>query len=283
MSKLTYAIAAVLLSCPWAAAQKTYPLWKDGAPGALGTETKDVPTLTVHFPKKKSARMPAVLVCPGGGYKHLSSIGPLLDFFGKSGFVVGHLRYRLPVNGYPHPTPLGDAQRAMRYLREHAQAWSLDPKRIGVAGFSSGGHLASCLATHHDAGRKSKGADAIDRSGCRPDFMVLFCPVISMVRHQHNPSVRRLLGKNPSKKLLESMSSELQVDKLTPPSFLAHARDDGLVKPENSIMFRDAMKKRGVEVKLELFDKGGHGFFQRDRAWRPKLLAWLRGRKILSK
>ncbi len=283
MRTLTH-LAAILVFCgadlaAQAPKGRIY-LYKDRTPDGKKLTPRDCPFLTVHRPKVTSSKgkpgtkapakiaTPCILLCPGGGYKHLSGIGAYRDFLCNAGFTVVHLRYRLPVHGYPHPAPLQDATRAMQLLHTNAKSWGLDPKRLGVLGFSSGGHLASTLSTH---AAKSE----------RPAFAVLFCPVISMTQDPHMPSVRRLLGKNPSKKLLRELSNELQVSKHTPPTFLAHAKDDGLVKPQNSERYHRALTKHKVAATLHIYPKGGHGFQNTDPTWRQDLLDWFRAQRIL--
>lgn len=278
---LSAAVLLFLASQGSAQSNQRHELWGGGAPGARGTEAKDRPFITVHGPKSPSNRNPAVVLCPGGGYKHLSGIGDYLKLLTSNGITVVHLRYRLPTNGYPHPAPLQDALRAVRMVRAHAKAWKIDGSRVGVLGFSSGGHVASTVATHYDALPPKAQRDTISKQSGRPDFVALFCPVVTMGKHAHRPSVVRLLGKNATKTQLRDLSNELQVTKKTPPTFLAHAKDDRLVKPENSIQFRDAMRRVGGEAKLHLYPTGSHGFTRATDAWKNDLLGWLKTRRII--
>ena len=263
-------------------AAETIPLWPEGGvPGATGKEKNDTPTLTLHHSEgqKPSA---AVLLCPGGGYKHISGSGELVNWFRSQGIATYVLKYRLPVHGYQHPAPLQDAQRAMRTIRRHAEAWGLDHTRIGVMGFSSGGHVASTLMTHYDTGA-SQTEDPIETMGCRPDFAILMCPVVTFGEFVHGPSKARLLGQNPSDELVKSLSNELQVTKDTPPTFFAHCKDDGLVKPQNSQLMYDAMLKAGVKAEIRLYEKGGHGVKGPDRKylWLADCEQWLKEMKII--
>src|SRR5215831_12652140 len=161
---------------------ETIPLWTGAAPGALGSEDSDIPAITVFLPRNLAPDTPAVIVCPGGGYVSLAmnhegrQVASYLNSLGIAAFV---LRYRLGPR-YHHPIELGDAQRAVRTLRSHAPAWRIDPARIGIMGFSAGGHLAMSASTHFDAGN-SGASDEVDRAGSRPDFSVLGYPVISLV------------------------------------------------------------------------------------------------------
>jgi acetyl esterase/lipase len=256
-------------------------LWPDGAPGAQGTGANDTASLRV-FPPPVDAPdpVPAVLLIPGGGYKHLSGYGQYRDFFATRPVRFFALKYRLPVHGYRHPAPLQDARRAVATLRANAAKWHLDPSRILVVGFSSGGHVASTLATHFEAG-DSDAKDPLGRFNSRPDLVALFCPVVSMKNHPHRPSVARLLGPDPSPGLIDQLSNELQVTAETPPTFLAHAKDDQLVPPENSILFHEALKKAGVATELRLYRQGGHGVTSAGNPWRADLGDWLSTRGFL--
>jgi len=250
-------------------------LWPDGAPGAKGTEKNDTPTLKI-FPPPTGAKgpAPAVLLIPGGGYKHISPYGTFREFFQTRPVRFFSMKYRLPVHGYRHPAPLQDAKRAVATIRANAKKWNIDPKRVLVVAFSSGGHVATTLATHYDVG-KPRAKDPVERFSSRPDYMALFCPVVSMKNHPHRPSVARLLGPNPDAKLIDDLSNELQVSAKTPPTFLAHAKDDKLVPPENSILYHEALKKAGVATTLQLYRRGGHGVTKKPNRWKAHLGDWI--------
>jgi acetyl esterase/lipase len=198
LSKSATILALLLVTMLSSAAAETLLLWPGGAPLAKGTAPADKPAITVHLAPPEKANGAAVLICPGGGYGGLMmsyeghDIAKWLNDQGVAGIV---LQYR--IRPYQHPAPMLDAQRAMRLARSHAAEWKLDPQRIGVMGFSAGGHVASTLGTHFDAGNATS-ADPIERLGCRPDFMVLVYPVISMGEKGHAGSRQNLLGKNPS-------------------------------------------------------------------------------------
>ena len=284
---------------------KTYPLWPDGAPGAKGKETGDefhagdVPTITVYLPDPDKATGASFVICPGGGYGFLatehegSEVAKWLNSLGVAGVV---LKYRL-APAYKHPTMIEDAQRAIRTVRAKSKEWKLDPKRVGILGFSAGGHLASTAATHFDSG-KADATDPIDRESCRPDRAVLVYAVIALgdrVR-RHGGSREALLGKNPDKGLLMSLSNETQVTKETPPTFLAHTNEDTAVPPENALLFALAMRKAGVPVELHLFEKGQHGLGlgsgwkghnippnESFMAWPYLCESWLKGQGFLDK
>jgi acetyl esterase/lipase len=183
-----------------------------------------------------------------------------LNTLGVTAFV---LHYRHKGVGYQNPAPLSDAQRALRLVRYRAKEWAVDPNRIGVLGFSAGGHLASSLGTHFQTPAYEAG-DEIDKTSCRPDFMALIYPVISMEPpFGHMDSRYNLLGKDAGEELVKSFCNQLRVTKETPPTFLILANDDGAVSPENSIMFYEALRKAEVPAEMHIFLKGGHGFGMR--------------------
>ncbi len=258
-------------------------LWSGPAAGALGTEAGDVPAITVFLPRTMTANTPAIVVCPGGGYVNLAmnhegrQVASYLNSLGIAAFV---LRSRLGPR-YHHPTELSDAQRAIRMLRAHAAEWRLDPARIGIVGFSAGGHLAMTASTHFDAGT-ADAADIVDRANSRPDFAVLGYPVISMTEAwTHQGSKNNLLGANPELELARSVSGELSVTKQTPPTFLFHTDADTVVPAENSVAYYLALRKAGVPAELHVFERGPHGVgLANDDAalseWSKLLANWLR-------
>ena len=263
-------------------------LWPDGAPGAVGTEAVDKPKITVYRAPADKATGAAVVVCPGGGYQVVAAdhegkqIAEWLNSFGVSAFV---LQYRLGPR-YRHPVPLQDAQRAIRIVRSRAQEWGVDPKRIGILGFSAGGHLASTAATHFDDGR-ADAADPVERQGSRPDFAVLCYAVISLYDPPaHSGSRRNLLGDPADPALVQLLSNDRQVTARTPPTFLWHTADDAAVPVASSLLFFEALTKAGVPGELHVFPHGRHGvglapgdpaLFQ----W-PRLCAvWMEGLGVL--
>ncbi len=263
-------------------------LWPDGAPGALGTEAVDRPTLAPYLVPEGRGTGTAVIVCPGGGYVNLSmdkegdQIARWLNSIGVNAFV---LKYRLGPK-YRHPVELGDAQRAIRTVRANAAQFRVMPDRVGIMGFSAGGHLASTAGTHFDAG-DPQAPDRIDRAGSRPDFMILCYPVISFGTYAHQGSKRALLGDNPDPKLVELLSNELQVTAQTPPTFLFHTNSDTGVPPENSALFYLALRKAGVPAEIHIYERGPHGvgLAQTDEAlssWPERLANWLRVRGLLN-
>ena len=265
------------------------PLWSGTAPGALGTEDRDIPALTVFLPRTVTQNTPAVIVCPGGGYANLASnhegrqVANYLNSLGVAAFV---LRYRLGPR-YHHPIEMGDAQRAIRTVRARALEWRLDPARIGIMGFSAGGHLAMTVSTRFDAGN-SGASDTIDRVSSRPDFTILGYPVISMVEPwTHQGSRNNLLGNNPDVELAKSLSGEQSVAKETPPTFVFHTNADTAVPAENSVHYYLALRKSGIPAEMHIFERGPHGvgLANDDPAlseWSKLLANWLRVRGIVK-
>jgi len=275
---------------PAAAQPKAQPLWPNGAPGAIGNAAADVPTFTPYLPPADKATGAAIVICPGGGYRALAmdyeghQVARWLNSLGVAGIL---LKYR-HAPGYHHPAPLQDAQRALRATRAHAKEWGIDTQRIGILGFSAGGHLASTTGTHFDAGQPD-AADPIERLGCRPDFMVLIYPVISFTApYAHGGSAANLMGKNHDPKRAENLSNEKQVNAQTPPTFLVSTSEDKAVPPENSVAFYLALHKHHVPAELHIFDKGAHGLGlgRADMAfgrWPELCTAWLQARQIIGK
>jgi acetyl esterase/lipase len=276
-------------SAPILQEPQTILLWPNGAPGALGDEDADKPALTIYMPPNTAGRLTAVVIAPGGGYGHLSmnlegrAPANYLNSLGMAAFV---LRYRLGPR-YHHPIQLGDAQRAIRLVRSRASEWHLAADRIGVMGFSAGGHLASTVSTRFDAGIAS-AADAADRVSSRPDFAILAYPVISFTeRWTHQSSKTNLLGDDPDPAVARSLSSDLQITAQTPPTFIVHTNADTTVPVENSIHYFLALREAGVPAELHVFKEGRHGIGLglQDRAlaeWPALLANWLRAVGFLS-
>jgi acetyl esterase/lipase len=263
-------------------------LWPGAAPGAVGDEPADKPSITVFPAPADKANGAALMICPGGGYGGLAvdhegkAIADWMNSVGVTAFV---LRYRLGPR-YHHPAPLQDVQRAIRIVRTRAAEWKLDPKRIGVIGFSAGGHLASSVSTHFDAGDPA-AQDPVDQQSCRPDFAILCYPVITMTEPwMHKGSKRNLLGEDPDPKLADSLSSDKQITAQTPPTFLFHTADDAGVPVENSVHYFLALRKAKVPAEMHLFEHGQHGvgLAPKDPAlskWPAICEAWLRVRGVL--
>ena len=262
-------------------------LWPDGAPGALGTADTDRPSLTI-YPAARTPLPTGIVIAPGGSYGALASdhegrqVAAYFNAMGVSAFV---LRYRLGPR-YHHPIQIGDASRAVRYVRAMAGELKISPDRIGLMGFSAGGHLAATTATLWNGGRPDD-ADPVERVSSRPDFLILGYPVISFdPAIAHAGSRRNLLGDNPDPALLTLLSAENQVTSNTPPTFMFHTTADAVVPAENSVRFYLALKAAKVPVELHVFENGPHGVGlalgdPALNAWPVLLTNWLRGRGLL--
>ena len=296
-----YLVMVIVLSSAMGFSQDTIlPLWSGEIPNRIETDEKEVhektdilriskvqePTLEVYLPAKANATGAAVLIFPGGGYNILAydwegtDIAKFLNSKGIAGLVV---KYRLPSSKSlkdKYQVPLIDAQRAVRLARANAGDWNFSSDRIGIMGFSAGGHLASTLGTHF-AEKVHAARDGIDSLSARPDFMALVYPVISFSEAAtHSGSKKALLGEMPDPELVKHYSNELQVTAETPPTFLIHAADDKAVVPDNSILFFQALKKYEVPAALHIYPKGGHGFSlaPKDiylRGWADRLIEWI--------
>ncbi len=281
---LVFAIAAA------AQEPKTVLLWPDGAPGALGSADTDQPKLTAYLPASENAVGSAVVICPGGGYGGLSmdkegkQVALWMNSIGVAAFV---LQYRLGPR-YRHPVELMDAQRALRYVRSGAKNFEVSPDRIGIMGFSAGGHLAATAGTHFSS-PAAPLTDVVDRASSRPDFLILAYPVISFTTsYTHRGSLKNLLGENPDGSLVNSLSNELQVTAQTPPTFLFHTDGDKGVPAENSVLFYMALRKAGVPAEMHIYQNGPHGVGLAPSdpvlsSWPARLADWLRVRGLLAK
>jgi len=285
MNRLKSLATAVLLIPTLMVASENppeFPLWEKSAPGALGSTPFDIPTLKPYLPDPAKATGAAMIICPGGGYGGLAphegeGYAKWLSGNGITAFV---LKYRLGSHGYRHPVMLQDAARAVRTIRADAAKWKVDPKRVGIIGSSAGGHLASTLLTHFDAGDPN-AADPIDRMSSRPDLGVLCYAVITMGPNTHKGSKANLLGKDPAPELVELLSNEKQVTRETPPCFIWHTWEDQSVPVENSLEFARALREKGVPFDLHIYQKGGHGMGlgkagSPRHPWAADCLYWLR-------
>lgn len=279
----------------------TLPLWPGNPPlqnasdlkeeatqqGILRIANVQTPTIEVYLPTKQIATGEAVVIFPGGGYGILAYDWEGTDFAkwlnaqGIAGIVV---KYRLPISKSltdPKEVPLMDAQRAIRLVRHHAETWNINPSKVGVMGFSAGGHLASTLSTQYNH-EVNRSMDAIDTLSARPDFSILVYPVISFRDAAvHSGSRKNLIGDNASQELMDRFSGELNVNSQTPPTFLVHAQDDKGVPIENSLLYYQALHKNGVKASLHIYPTGGHGFgFGLGKgaveSWREVLLEWMK-------
>jgi acetyl esterase/lipase len=280
MKNLLVSLFLAFILIPLAGQNQIVALWDGDPPNYKETgeatlfDTTDIvrvrnvqiPDIAVFLPSRKNATGEAVVVCPGGGYGILaydlegSDIARWLNSEGIAAFV---LKYRLPgstSNIVPHESPLMDAQRAMRLVRYHAEEWNVHPGKVGIMGFSAGGHLASTLSTHFDAG-DPENHDPVERESCRPDFSVLIYPVITFTKeYTHEGSRENLLGKDPDPDLVKHYSNELRVTGQTPPAILIHSGDDLAVPVENSIVYYHALQKQGIKSELHIYPYGGHGY-----------------------
>jgi len=266
---------AMLFSSPAFSQETPVPLYPNGVPNSKpapaaykekreGYSVSQVtdPTITPYFPEKGKATGTSVIVFPGGGYINLTVTyegAEIAEAFNKIGVTAFVVKYRLPSDQIMVDKtigPLQDAERAIQIVRERASEWGIDPHKIGIIGFSAGGHLASTLATHYN----QVVIDNKKQTSLRPDFAMLIYPVITFGPYAHNGSKENLLGKNPSQKLVDLYSNEKQVTADTPPCFLVHAEDDGAVPVQNALLFYDALVKNKVKAEMHLFEEGGHGF-----------------------
>ncbi|HUT34211.1 MAG TPA: alpha/beta hydrolase [Planctomycetota bacterium] len=278
--------ALVAAGEPSAAAPEKVSLWPEKAPVGDGKFESAKVTLTVYRPPADKATGTALVICPGGGYGGLVT-GPeghgIARWLGEHGIAGMVLEYRLP-RGRAF-VPLLDAQRAIRTVRARAKEWGVAPNRIGIIGFSAGGHLASTAGTHFDAG-DPKADDPIARLSCRPDFVVLVYPVVTMGSKTHGGSRNNLLGRNPTPERVALFSNEKQVTDQTPPMFLAHAKDDGLVPPDNSRDLYEALRAHKVAAEYLELPRGGHGLNGYSgpmwAAWQAGCLEWLAKVKMLG-
>ena len=297
MKKLVVLFVMYLVSANPSPAQVSIPLYdvipnskpsvnkeKTETPGSiLIVSNISIPTLTMYSPAVTSGKATAVIICPGGGYGVVAAGHEGTDIakvFNEWGIIAFVLKYRLPDDAIMIDKtigPLQDAQRAIQMVRQNAAKWSIDPDKIGIMGFSAGGHLASTASTHFNKA-------VIDNPGnisLRPDFSMLIYPVISFTDSlTHGGSRDNLIGKNPSAEKIKEYSNELQVNAKTPPAFLVHAKDDDAVKFGNSVQYYEALKKNKVNAELRLYEHGGHGFGLNNKTatdkWADQLKTWLK-------
>lgn len=264
-------------------------LWPDGAPGALGGEDADKPAIRLYRPEASKDTGAFIVVCPGGGYGGLAvdhEGHQIAEWLKTQGISSAVLRYRLGPK-YHHPAPLNDVSRAIRYVRDHADDWKIAKDRVGVMGFSAGGHLASTVSTHFDAGR-ADAEDPIERQSSRPDFAILCYPVISFTAdYAHKGSARNLLGDNPDPELLKSLSNETQVSAETPPTFIFHTQEDTGVPVGNALAYYTALSAHRVPAELHVYQNGPHGVGLAIgdpvvTTWKERLADWLKTNGFLT-
>jgi acetyl esterase/lipase len=279
----------------------TLPLWPNNIPNYQKTDEIEIrdttdavrisyvqkPDISVYLPSKGNATGQAVVICPGGGYRILAYDKEGTDiakWLNSKGIAAIVLKYRLPLsksNIVNHKSPLLDAQQAIRLTRYHANEWNIKKDKIGIMGFSAGGHLAATAGTHFDAGDAS-ASDPVESMSSRPDFMVLVYPVITFSNSFiHKGSRNALLGENPDSTLIKHYSNELQVKDNTPSTFIVHAGDDKSVPVENSLLFYHALKDKGIPAEFHIYPEGGHGFSLAIgkgylETWPDRCIDWLR-------
>jgi acetyl esterase/lipase len=294
--KIIALLFCLSLSLPGAIAQDYILLWPEGKmPNSKGIKMTDSisderirrvgkPGMWVFKPSIQENKGVAVIICPGGGYKHYAydiSGFQIAKWFNTMGITAFVLNARFPHSPdliERHSAPLQDAQRALRIIRKDAATWEINTKKIGIIGFSAGGHLASTLGTHTKD--VSKINDPLDTVSFRPDFMMLISPVITMGPYTHEGSRDNLLGSKPSAELLAMYSNELHVTTTTPPTFLVHADDDRTVEARNSILFYTALRDKKIPASLHIFPFGGHNIALRNNpgsanSWSSLCEQWL--------
>ncbi len=276
---LTLVFLTLFLSYSWSQ-NPVLKVWPNGVPGSIKTDTYSEkateangipsryekvtdPSLTVFLPTAEKATGTAVIICPGGGYGVLAfdhegyAIARWLNENGIAGII---LKYRLPsdlIMKDKSVGPLQDAQEAIRIIRRNREHWRIDPHKIGVIGFSAGGHLASTISTHY----ADNVYEVADTTSARPDFSLLIYPVITFnSSFTHGGSRKNLIGNNPSQEAIDHFSNELQINAKTPPAFLVHSSDDKAVPVKNSLVYYEALVKNNIAAEMHIFQKGGHGY-----------------------
>lgn len=278
-----------LVACAPTDFQRREALWPDGAPGARGTKVGDAPELFYYFPAKERANGAAAIVAPGGSYAHTGGLRveafPTARWLAERGFVAVVLRYRVSGDGYAHRDFLADGKRAVQRVRAQAGDLGVDPGKIGMIGFSAGGHLAGFVGNECPKDGDAAAKDPVERVSCRPDWVVMVYPVVTLDdRWAHQRSKRSMLGEEPaSEELMDKLSLEKRATAGSPPAFLVHSRRDTKVVFHNSELYYDALKPTGVPAELRLYDDGRHGVGLAQRAgmpqmrrWPDEMLAWLK-------
>jgi acetyl esterase/lipase len=298
MNTSKYLLVALCLFPFALQAQEIIKLYADSIPNAKPTTLPDVPqnpiglvrrsihpTLEVYLPLKEKASGAAVVICPGGGYSVIVYDGEGVTTakeFAKNGVAAFVLKYRLPNDSFEVNktiAPLQDAQQAIKRVRDHAAQWNVDSNKVGIIGFSAGGHLASTEATHYQKALIANKSN----TGLRPNFQILVYPVVSMQDSlTHKDSRRQLLGDHPTKEMIDLYSNELQVNDETPPTWITHAADDNVVDVDNSIRFFEQLRHRHVPVEMHIYPKGGHGFIFHQKGWMETLFLWMRNNKWMN-
>jgi acetyl esterase/lipase len=296
MKTLKIALALMFITICSSKAQEIINLYPGKIPNSKATGIKEsfgngmfrgvtTPTLEIYLPEKDKASGAAVVICPGGGYSVVVYQGEGISTakeFSSNGVAAFVLKYRLPDDSTMTDKkigPLQDAQQAIKVVRENAAKWGIDTNKIGIMGFSAGGHLASTEATHF----KEAFIDNNEKTSLRPDFQILVYPVISMQDGlTHADSKTKLLGKNPTKAVVDQFSNELQVDTASPPAYITHAADDNLVDVDNSIGYFEKLRHNKVPAEMHIYPKGGHGFIFKHKGWMEPLIQWMKNSKWIK-
>lgn len=298
-NKIRYVVSIIgtmVSFCASVKAQEIINLYPNGVPNSKPSSIKEVynngmfrgvtnPTLEVYLPEKDKASGTAVIICPGGGYSVIVYNGEGVSTakaFAQKGIAAFVLKYRLPDDSIMlNKTigPLQDAQQAIKMVRDNAVKWNIDVSKIGIMGFSAGGHLAATEATHYKEALIENSSNA----SLRPDFQILVYPVISMQDGlTHKDSKRQLLGKNPTKEVVDLYSNELQITENSPPTYITHAADDNVVDVDNSINYFEALRHKKVPVEMHIYPKGGHGFVFKQPNWMQPLFEWMIANKWMK-
>jgi acetyl esterase/lipase len=287
---LSACVSILFNSMVQAQKQDAIPLWPEGAPGAKGNQPGDIPSVTPYLSPTAPANGATIVILPGGGYQNLAAHegNDFAVWLNQQGITTFVLQYRLARNDYHHPAMLNDAARAIRWVRANAAKYNIDPRRVGIMGSSAGGHLASTLLTHFDAG-KADATDPIEKESSRPDFGILCYPVVTMGEGTHAGSKNGLIGASASPELVAELSNELHVTKDTPPCFIWHGVNDRVVPVSNSLNFAAALQKAGVPYDLHIYQNAPHGQGLGDRTppfknplpWTQDLLLFLKTNKML--
>ncbi len=281
-------------------AQRIVNLYPGNIPNSKKTKLKNIPenpseglvrrvitpTLQMYLPEKENASGAAIVICPGGGYSVIVYDGEGINIakeFAEKGVAAFILKYRLPNDSFQVNTtiaPLQDAQQAIKMVRDSAAVWGIDGNKVGIMGFSAGGHVASTEATHFNKSLIENKS----YTNLRPDFQILVYPVISMQDSlTHKDSRRQLLGTNPSKETIDLYSNELQVDKNSPPAYITVAADDKVVDVDNSIIYFEKLRHNKVPVEMHIYEKGDHGFVFRHLGWMKPLFEWMQSNNWMNK
>jgi acetyl esterase/lipase len=297
MNKILSILGVILMISFTTSAQEKIELYSGKIPNAKSTNINETysqgmyrgvtkPTLEIYLPEKDKATDVAIIIIPGGGYSVVVYDGEgvlTAKEFAKNGVATFVLKYRLPDDSTMVDKkigPLQDVQQAIKYVRENASKWGVNPNKIGIMGFSAGGHLASTGATHFEKAL----IENTNNTSLRPDFQILVYPVISMQDSlTHGDSRKQLLGVNPSKETINLFSNELQVKENTPPAYITHATDDKLVDVDNSIRYYEKLRHNNVAVEMHLYQKGGHGFVFRHKGWVDSIIRWMEDSKWINK